>query len=195
MSIMTRMIRLWKADFNGLMDELEDKELLLRQHLREMEDELEKKRRIVEELGLDDEQLGQELNTCSRELEELEKDLKVAVVKKKDDIARMLIRKIKIISRSRKEIEQRCQVVEQNLTKMKEEISNQEVQYNRLKRAVKDYVAKEERRRRTSGESHRSFYSAGMSDELSSEEVELELLKYKEMFQAQEQGGDHETGQ
>ena len=37
MGIMARVIRLCKADLHGVMDQLEDKDLLLKQHLREMQ--------------------------------------------------------------------------------------------------------------------------------------------------------------
>ena len=44
MSILTRMIRLCKADIHGVMDEMENKELMLKQHLRDMEEALEAKK-------------------------------------------------------------------------------------------------------------------------------------------------------
>jgi len=186
------MIRLWKADFNGLMDELEDKGLLLKQHIREMEDELEKKRRIVEEHGLECEQLLQELNICSRELEQLEKDLKVSVLKEKDDIARMVIRKIKGISNNRKNIEQRYQTADKARIKTLEELSSRAAEDKRLKLAAKDYLVREARKRKPLQASDSSWCSYGMAPELSAEEVELELIKYKEMFQAPGKEDDHD---
>ena len=41
MSIATRFVRLWKADLHGVMESIEDKGLLLKQCLREMQDEVE----------------------------------------------------------------------------------------------------------------------------------------------------------
>ena len=43
MGIMSRMLRLWKADLHGVMDQLEDKALVLKQYLREMEVSLKQK--------------------------------------------------------------------------------------------------------------------------------------------------------
>ena len=37
MGILSRVVRLCKADLHGVMDQMEDKELLLKQHLREMQ--------------------------------------------------------------------------------------------------------------------------------------------------------------
>ena len=188
MTVMTRIVRLWKADFNGLMDELEDKSLLVKQHIREMEEELEKKKQILEEMELEKEQFLQEHNNCCLELKDLEKDLKVAILKEKDDIARMLIKKITIISRQRKDLEQLRLVLEQKTQKFLEKMKEQQAQYNRLKLKAREYLAKEERSRNASFQHDPSFYAADTEHEPSSEEIELELLKYKEMFQAADQG-------
>jgi hypothetical protein len=40
MAILARIIRLFKADIHGVMDQIEDQGLLLKQHLRDMEDSL-----------------------------------------------------------------------------------------------------------------------------------------------------------
>ena len=50
MGIMTRIMRVWRADLHGVMDQLEDKGLLLKQYLREMEDSLQQKTARCEQL-------------------------------------------------------------------------------------------------------------------------------------------------
>jgi len=37
MGITTRLVRIFKADLHGVMDQLEDQGLLLKQHLRDMQ--------------------------------------------------------------------------------------------------------------------------------------------------------------
>ena len=51
MGIMTRMLRLCKADVHGVMDQLEDKGLLLKQYLREMETSLGHKEQQISGLS------------------------------------------------------------------------------------------------------------------------------------------------
>ncbi len=43
MAILARIIKIFKADIHGVMDRLENRELLLKQHLREMEEILNRK--------------------------------------------------------------------------------------------------------------------------------------------------------
>ena len=50
MGIITRFIRVCKADIHGVMDQLEDKDLLLKQHLRDMEVELSRKEARIRRL-------------------------------------------------------------------------------------------------------------------------------------------------
>ena len=188
MAVMTRIIRLWKADFNGLMDELEDKSLLIKQHIREMEAELEKKKDLLEELELEREQLLQQQHNYCLEQSELEKDLKVAILKEKDDIARMLIKKITIINRYKKDLDQHCLLLEKKSQALQEKIKTQQEQYNHLKLKAKEYLAQEERGKYAGLQNDPSGYATDPEAEPSSEEIELELLKYKEIFQRDHQG-------
>jgi phage shock protein A len=183
MTVMTRIIRLWKADFNGFMDELEDKALLLKQHLREMEEELEKNKVRFEMQEQEKKQLLQKQNRYSLELQEYEKDLKIAVLKEKDDIARMLIKKMKTIRCIIKNLEQHILQLEQNLQKIQEQLSKQQEQYNQLKVRAKEYLVKEQNNRSGFQNNISTFYTSQVEHEPSNEEIELELLKYKERFQ------------
>jgi len=93
MGIMTRVLRLWKADMHGVMDQLEDKALLLKQCLREMESSLEQKQNRMRQLRRTCEQIRNDLAVRHKERERVENDLALAVRKEKDDIAKLLIRK------------------------------------------------------------------------------------------------------
>ena len=183
MTVMTRIIQLWKADFNGFMDGLEDRSLLIKQHIREMEEELDRKKLIAEELEQKKGRLVQELNNCHLELKDLEKDLKVGILKRKDDIARMLIRKITLINRQIKNLEQYHMALEQQAQTHLEKLEEQQAQYNQLKLKAKEYLKKEKRGRNVSFQNKPVCCMTDAEHEPSSEEIELELLKYKELFQ------------
>ncbi len=100
MGILSRMLRLCKADVHGVMDQLEDKGLLLKQALREMEASLKAKDNRLAHINGRCRQIERELSVRREEAEKLEKDLDLAVSKEKDDIARMLIRKRRALQSS-----------------------------------------------------------------------------------------------
>ena len=95
MGIMTRVVRIFKADVHGVMDQLEDRQLLLKQHLRDMAEALSLKEVRLNEMLASRKQAQQDRDKYGRQSQALEQDLAVAIQKDKDDIARMLIRKIK----------------------------------------------------------------------------------------------------
>ena len=50
MAILTRIFRLFKADIHGVMDHIEDQGLLLKQHLRDMEESLVQKEAKIKQM-------------------------------------------------------------------------------------------------------------------------------------------------
>src|SRR6056300_1747917 len=95
MAILTRIFRLFKADIHGVMDQIEDQGLLLKQHLRDMEEALVQKEAKLKQMCFAKDQARQDYEKGKNESNNLEQDLGVAIRKDRDDIARMLIKKLK----------------------------------------------------------------------------------------------------
>lgn len=177
MSIMTRMIRLWKADMHGVMDQFEDKKLLLNQHLREMEEALEQKEAQLRNLNASRNRSGDESEKYDSEIAKLEKDLNAAIEKEKDDIARFLIRKLRPLKDHRDELERHIKRLDNEISGLKECLSEQRLAYERMQLQARDFVRKSER------DGWEYAFSAGTGKsvhEPSDEEIELELLRRKE---------------
>lgn len=107
MGIASRLIRLCKADLHGVMDQIEDRELLLKQYLREMETALAVKKTRIERLNARRTRAAREVAIYGNRVDAIEEDLALAVAREKDDIARMLIRKKHPLSQSVDELEER----------------------------------------------------------------------------------------
>ena len=93
MALITRISRLFKADFHAVLDQVEEPEMLLRQAIREMEDDLSEaelrqhyRRDEVDELQLRRDELEQPLG-------EIDEELDVCFDSGEDDLARDLIRR------------------------------------------------------------------------------------------------------
>lgn len=178
MGIMTRVVRIFRADIHAVMDQLEDHSLLFKQHLRDMEDAL-----IAGEAGLQRKvaarkQARQEHDKLLQQTELLERDLAVAIKKGKDDIARMLIKKLKPLNELRNDIAQHISALKEEIAELKDHLNRQKLKYAQIKHRALRYC-------------RRSRYQAPWNDvsdmpvntflgELSEEEIELELLKCKE---------------
>jgi phage shock protein A len=178
MGIMTRFMRLCKADIHGVMDQLEDKGLLLKQYLRDMQEELGQKEARVRKLVVSRDKLQQDCDKYSGECEKLDQDIESALRKGKDDIARQLIKKLKPVSSHRDELTRHVQNLTKEITEFHGLIEEQRLQYEQLELRAKEYFHREERARweRTIA----SAIPSPPSGEPSEEEIELELLKRKE---------------
>ena len=178
MGIMTRVVRIFKADVHGVMDRLEDQELLLKQHLRDMAEALNLKEVKLNKMLVSQKQAQQEHDKYRQRSQKLEQDLAVAIQKNKDEIARMLIRKIKPLDSLRDEIADRIGNLDEKIASYRDNLDQQRLRYDRLKHRSIEFCNKTP----VSGWQNdlAEITPIGKFGELSEEEIELELLKRKE---------------
>ena len=186
MGITTRLIRIFKADIHGVMDQFEDKGLLLKQYLRDMKDTLSEKETGLKQVTVALTQAQKEDENYGLEIEKLEHDLTIALKKDRDDIARLLIKKIIPLKKLRSRIQQHIDNLDREITAMRDIIDQQRIQYENLKHRSKQYFHEADQAVR---EKAGTIFNPGdASDDLSNEEIELELLQRKEaLFSSQEE--------
>jgi phage shock protein A len=178
MGIMTRMLRLCKADAHGVMDQLEDKGLLLKQYLREMEASLDRKDRQRQSLLQRLERLDAQVVRHTGETAKLETDLTLAVEKEKDDIARMLIRKRRAIESACSLLNDQIAAATREKNQLSETLADQRLKYETLKARANAYCCRAD---------DGLFASTGplncdapQEHAPADEEIELELIRRKE---------------
>ena len=182
MGIMKRVVKIFKADVHGVMDQLEDQGLLLKQHLREMSEALNRKEVHLNRLLAILKQSQQEYDKYQQQSKTLEQDLAVAIQRNKDDIARMLIKKIKPLDSLRDEIAERIKQLDEEYSYSQDQLDQQRLRYERLKHRSADYFQKTPIRQLRRNPAH--IDEIDNYGELSEEEIELELLKRKEALGA-----------
>ena len=178
MAIMTRFLRLCKADIHGVMDQLEDKGLLLKQHLRDMEEELDRRDARLRSMEGYREQAKCQIERHERELEKLEQDLTLAIQKDKDDIARFVIKKLKPLRSHREELRQHMEGLDKEMAQLRSCVEEQRRLYEQLQLKAASFLQKAEREQWE--EAISNVVPVRASSEPSGEEVELELLARKE---------------
>ena len=178
MGIMTRVIKIFMADIHGVMDHLEDQELLLKQHLRDMEDAVSTREAGLQIKVAELKQARQEHDRFLKQSEVLEHDLAVAIKKNKDDIAKMLIKKIKPLNDLRHDIAQQIRSLDEEIAELKDHLDQQKLKYAQIKHRALKYcrLSRSEVRQNDISDMFVNTSSAEPSDE----ETELELLKRKE---------------
>ena len=181
MGIMTRFMRLCKADIHGVMDQLEDKGLLLKQYLRDMEEELATKEASFKKMVAFREQAQRDYEKYTHECAKLDQDIEAAIEKDKDDIARLLIKKLKPQDYHRNELGRHIQTLGKEISQISESVEEQRLQYQQLQIRAKEYFHRVEREKWEKTTATKIPSTATV--EPSEEDVELELLKRKEAIQ------------
>ena len=178
MTIMTRFIRLFKADVHGVMDQLEDKGLLLSQYLREMENSLGQKKAQLRSLSERIDRWVAHTQRQTVEINKIDQDLDLALSKEKTDIARMLIRRRLGIEAAAGELEEQLSESKKQKACLVETIKDQQLQYETLKARAETWQRRSENDPFVSAA--RSFSVDGRSGQIRDEEIELELIRRKQ---------------
>ncbi len=93
MRVFDRMGRMLRADAHGLMDRIEERPLLLKQHLREAELELDRKRARLEGIEAEAARVAEERRRLEAEVARLDEDVEIARSGDDPELARFAIRR------------------------------------------------------------------------------------------------------
>jgi len=178
MAIITRIVKIFKADIHGVMDQLENRGLLLKQHLRDMEEALNHKEAKHKKMTALHNQGQKDLSGYKQQWEALDQDVTVAVRKNKDDIARMLIRKMKPLENLSDELARHLKMLDEEMIELNRHLQQQRLKYEQLKYRTTEYLQKTQMQRW-----EKDVIDPVSNDgfeELADQEIELELLKRKD---------------
>ena len=170
MRITERFNRLIRSDVHGMLEQLEERSLLLKQHLREAEMELARKRAEAEALEEEERRLGEELARNAEAVRTLDSDVELALAEGKDELARFAVRRLLPRRRAAAELRRRAGEVAEARQRLAERLEQQTHQFEELRERVRMRLAaaREERERCTPEVSE-----VGIANE----EVDLELLR------------------
>lgn len=93
MALITRITRLFKADFHAVLDSIEEPELMLRQAIREMEEDLGARERGMRLAAQEQERLRARKEELARSRAEVEEQLDLCFASQKTGLARGLVRR------------------------------------------------------------------------------------------------------
>lgn len=93
MALINRVSRLFKADLHAVLDQLEEPEQILRQAVRDMEDELAMTEQSIARCVLEQDALRNRLDAIQRSVSATSEQLDLCFTTGKDDLAKGLIRR------------------------------------------------------------------------------------------------------
>ena len=169
MKFIDRLTLLVKADAHGVLEQLEERSLLAKQHLREAELELVHKRASA--LALEDEarRLAEEADRLERECTELDADVELALANDEQELARYSVRRLLPRQRAARELRGRIAEIGERRQRLGELLASQEREYEELQRQVRARLA-------AAREEEKGAAWCG-PQVAADEEVEIELLR------------------
>ncbi len=93
MALISRVSRLFRADLHAVLDRIEEPDVLLKQAVREMEEDIGRDEKRVKLLTHEHGRLGARLVDIDRSFAQLEEEMDICFASQKDDLARSIIRR------------------------------------------------------------------------------------------------------
>ena len=174
MALITRLSRLFQADFHAVLDRIEEPDIQLKQAIREMQIELQQTEQRLALLQHEAEQLSNQANDSKNKIAAFDEELDICFGAKKDDLARDLIRRKLEASHQLQSTEKQIvtissstQKLESNIEEYREQLENM---CQKLQLLVTDIDAHP---------LHSHFSGVGMG--VRAEDIEIAFLREKQI--------------
>ena len=185
MRVFERIGRLVRADAHGVMDQLEERSLVLRQHLREAENEVVRKRAALEARDEERRRLREEGERLEARVAALAADGALAMAGAAAERARYAVRRILPKQAALRELFTRAAELDARRVRAAERLEEQQAQLEELRPRVRAHLARRD-------SDAMSPYAEGVEEGVTEEEVELELLRRRTRHgsESPEDGGE-----
>ena len=137
MAILTRLTRLFRADVHAVLDRMEEPDVLLRQALREMEDEVAQQAQQLKAHELERQQAQTRLEAIASTRKDLSEQLDLCFAAKNEALSRTLLRR-------RLEGERLTKLLDQRLAALDKAIADRGAQLDEQRRSLEGLRQKAE---------------------------------------------------
>jgi phage shock protein A len=168
MSFFRRIQTSLSADAHGLVDAIEDEALLLKQHLRDAEAEVLRKRARARELEAEQKRLGVERERALVEKARASQDVDLAIAQGRDDLSRYALKQLLTQKSLLERIDARSARASDELKELEQVLGAQQLALEELRARVQAFLSDRES----------SHVQAALTP-VTEEQIELELLRRK----------------
>ncbi len=181
MGIVARLLRLCRADLHGLLDQIEDRELLLNQYLREMAAALARTKTQLEGRDACRARMMRALAVHRDKVRALEDDIALAVARGREDIARKLIRAVLPRRQSLEALHARLEQLRDEARAGQDAYARQVTAYEQISRRAKVIANRQQTDGDVPADRERPN---GPANQAGDAEIEMELIRHKEALEA-----------
>jgi len=176
MPLITRISRLFKADFNAVLDNIEEPELLLHQAIREMEDEVVSNQQQLKWLNHEMTELNARRHELGQKIQCLNEELDLCFESGKDDLARGLVKRKLEAQRFEQGICNRCETTTQSVEELRTRIAERSSSLESMRQKAELFTGASDR---TNVDGAAGDW-VGHPGLISDDEVEIALLRERQ---------------
>ena len=177
MALITRVSRLFRADLHAVLDRIEEPATLLRQAIREMEEQLAADQRQLSSLDHDRSLLVSREHELARSTSELAEELDVCFEAGQDDLSRALIKRKLEYQRQSKQLASRLVEITHALEGYKIRTEENRARLEHMRRKAELLVDEEDHR---FPGNERSQLDPSQEHMVTSEDIEVAFLREKQ---------------
>ena len=171
MALITRLSRLFQADFNAVLDRIEEPELQLRQAVREMQLAQDQDCQRRQMLGDERAQLDKLDGELAERLRRLDEELDICLAAGEDDLGRDLVRRKLAAERQRAATRDQAERLDATIARLARTLEEQEQQLASMRQKLELLV----------GDAARPGPAfADLAGAVRNEEIEIALLREKQ---------------
>ena len=145
MALITRVSRLFQADFHAVLDRIEEPDVLLRQAVREMEEELARDEQRSKLLTHDQRQLTSRATELEQSLQDIEAELDTCFAAGSDELARACVRRKLEMQRFAKHLSRKRDSLAETLKELTDRIRENQARLESMRQKA-ELLAEEDAR-------------------------------------------------
>ncbi|MEE8308481.1 MAG: PspA/IM30 family protein [Gammaproteobacteria bacterium] len=176
MPLITRISRLFKADFNAVLDNIEEPELLLHQAIREMEDEVVSNQQQLKWLNHEVSELNARRDELGQKIQRLNEELDLCFESGKDDLARGLVKRKLEAQRFEQAICNRCETTAQSVEELRTRIAERSSSLESMRQKAELFASATD----STNVDGAAGDWVGQPGRISDDEVEIALLRERQ---------------
>lgn len=133
MTLITRIARLFRADLHAVLDRIEEPDALLRQALREMEEDLESDLKRLEALRREVRQLSAREEEIARSAASLDEELNLCFSAGQDSLAKALVKRKLETARAAEALARKREALETGRSELEARIRDHQVRLEQVR--------------------------------------------------------------
>jgi phage shock protein A len=173
MAVINRISRLFRADFHAVLDQVEEPELMLRQAIREMQDDVFDREQRLRSATNEQAELHARKHELAKTLKDIEEQIDLCFVSQKPELARTFVRRKLETERHAGYLARREAAAEKHLSEQRATLEQHQMTLDGLRQKAEIFS----RRSRTAAGSAQAQEPFGLHQAVSDDEVEVAFLR------------------